>query len=96
MINKILAILFLGGCIGCQAQEKVNEQVKSPSKYLRWVGDSKFDPALDDKEFKTCYGDKVAQYFNFSTGLQYKGEKKAIWDTFQEAYQVLKSPIKTV
>lgn len=87
-MKQLLYYLLPLCLLSCQPSEKANGQI---TEYLRWVGDSKFDPALDRRDFNTCFGDKVAQYFNFSQGLQYEGEKKAIWDTFQAQYRPVES-----
>ncbi|MTI31068.1 hypothetical protein E1171_09630 [Cytophagales bacterium RKSG123] len=77
-------VIFLFGC-----QKSKDESSQQKSKYLRWVGDSKFDPEVDDPDFKACNGEKVAQYFNFSMGLQYEGEKRALEKVFREKYNPL-------
>lgn len=46
--------------------------------YPRHVGDIAFDPLIDDPAFKVCNEDRVAQYYNFGDGLQYKGEMPAL------------------
>ena len=72
----LLVLLILSACSNHQE-----------SKYLRWVGDSVFDPETDDEKFEICtFESEVKQYFNFSQGLQYDGEKTAILDHF-EAYE---------
>src|SRR5690606_9039557 len=62
------------------------------SKYLRWVDDIAFDPAVDDNAFKVCHGDdQIIQYFNNSQGVEYGGEKPAIDKAFQENYDASKA-----
>jgi hypothetical protein len=48
--------------------------VEKHSIYPRHVGDIAFDSILDDPAFKVCDEDRVAQYYNFGDGIQYKGE----------------------
>lgn len=60
--------------------------------YLRWVGDIEFDAKRDDSDFQLCFSDKdIRQYFNFSKGVQYKGEKPAIVQYFTEHYRPVSS-----
>lgn len=62
------------------------------AKYLRWVGDAEFNPALDAHDFVLCNGEEwVKQYFHSNQGLLYEGEKKALQDQIMQAYV----PIKT-
>ena len=62
------------------------------SKYLRWVGDSEFDSTIDSEEFKLCQGEKnVLQYFNFSDGLVYEGEKRALDKYFYDNYRPIEN-----
>jgi hypothetical protein len=56
------------------------------SAYLRWVGDIEQDSQLDDPDFKVCSEKNAMQYFNFSEGLPYVGEKYAIEKEFEEQY----------
>lgn len=56
------------------------------SAYLRWVGDIEEDAALDDPDFRVCNEKNAMQYFNFSKGLPYVGEKYAIEQVFEERY----------
>jgi hypothetical protein len=78
----LIACLTLAGC--------ATESSPTQSRYLRWVGDSKFDPALDTDDFELCYNENgVKQYFNHSQGLQYKGEKPALLRHFFNQYQAV-------
>ena len=66
--------------------------IVSKSPYLRWVGDSEFNAAQDDPQFEVCNGDEnIRQYFNFSKGLQYRGEKPELVQHFMEAYKAPES-----
>ena len=66
------------------------------SIYPRHVGDIAFDEAIDEKGFQLCNGEKeVRQYFNFSKGLQYEGEKLAIIETFKSEYKPIQSEKET-
>lgn len=85
-MKKLLFILLLFFPILSQAQPAQNE--KKASLYLRHIGDSEFWPGFDDPSFKPCDGETyVIQYFNSSQGLQYEGEKSALVEAFQAAYQ---------
>lgn len=67
---------------GCVAQKD-----QSRSKYLRYVGDIEADANLDDPTFELCNDELfIKQYFNFSKGLQYEGEKLQIQEEFLSAY----------
>ena len=60
----------------------------SSSNYLRWVGDSVYDPAIDSKSFELCHEESVVkQYFNFSQGMKYEGEKKTLVDQIMSQYK---------
>ena len=60
---------------------------KTHSQYLRWVGDSTFDPEVDEQSFELCHGEnRVKQYFNFSQGLKYQGEKSDFVKYFLSNY----------
>jgi hypothetical protein len=56
------------------------------SSYPENVGDISFNPKLDDPSFKICNEKYVFQYYNFSKGLQYKGEKVKIDQFFREHF----------
>ncbi|ADR21325.1 hypothetical protein MATR_10460 [Marivirga tractuosa] len=84
-MNKVF-LTFLCFTVGMFSCSENKEVVKEP--YLRWVGDIQFDEEIDDPHFKLCYtDDEVRQYFNFSKGVQYRGEKPAIIQYFKENYQ---------
>ena len=93
--NSLLAVFLI--LLGCSSGSDIKksesettdaEYQKPKSKYLRWVGDSEFNAELDDEQFQPCFGDnQVKQYFNFSDGLSYEGEKTALVKEFEERYQ---------
>ena len=80
----IFLLLFFAGCV---------TEKESPA-YLRWVGDSTFDPGRDDPDFEVCLGEQqIQQYFHFGErGLPYQGEKPVLVRFFQDNYQPV--PIK--
>lgn len=94
-MKQIITLYLMVGLWACQAQEKVSEASPPSSKYLRWVGDIAVDERLDKASFQTCNGENVAQYFNFSNGLEYKGEKKALSQIFQEKYTPISDDSQT-
>jgi len=58
------------------------------SKYLRWVGDTEFNPKIDSGDFELCNSENlVRQYFHFDRGLAYEGEKKELRRIYAEAYK---------
>ena len=80
-MKKNWSFLLLLQLIGCAAD-------RDQSQYLRWVGDIEPDALTDDETFTICHGEsRVKQYFNFSKGLQYEGEKPAIVEAFRTQYK---------
>jgi len=79
-MKKLLTIsilLFLASC----------HQDHGDAQYLRWVGDSQFDPEMDGEEFQLCNSENlVKQYFYFGQGLKYQGEKIALKTHFKNTY----------
>jgi hypothetical protein len=75
-----MAILILYSC--GKTQDQLVEVV-----YARIVGETKFDPTQDDPAFKPCNEQRVAQYYNFGNGFQYKGEKSEINKIFKENFK---------
>ncbi len=47
------------------------------------MGNIEFDEKIDDPNFKVCDEDQVRQYYNFSKGFQYKGEKARVHEHFK-------------
>ena len=85
-MNKTIFLVFIAMGILLYSCNSGHQQEKS--KYPRWVGDSHYDPSLDDSTFQICYTEnKVKQYFNFSEGFKYKGEKSALEQVIFGAYQ---------
>ncbi|UCA61833.1 hypothetical protein KB553_10015 [Chryseobacterium rhizoplanae] len=67
---------------------------KLENTYLNNVGDIQFDPKIDDPEFKICNPDTSFQYYNFSKGFQYTGEKYQIQKEWNEKYPAIISKLK--
>ena len=66
------------------------------SKYPRHVGDIAFDEKNDNVDFEICNGeDEVKQYFNFSQGLKYEGEKLAIIEKIEANYKPIQNEKET-
>lgn len=81
---SVLALGCIGLLISCGQPES------NKTEYPRWTGDIEFNPKTDDPDFNICYGeDSIYQYFNFSQGLQYAGEKLAIIKAFEQYEPVL-------
>lgn len=93
MKNLVLAIACISICtISCTSNSQKELQSEENESYLRWVGDIEFDEKTDNPDFQLCYTDNaIRQYFNFSKGVQYKGEKPAIIQHFKENYQPVAS-----
>ena len=67
----------------CHTEKKVVET----KPYLRWVGDIEHDKKEDKADFFLCHEQGAYQYFNFSEGLQYEGEKRAIENAYSKHYR---------
>jgi hypothetical protein len=91
--NLVLVIACISICAtSCTSNSQREIQSEEKEPYLRWVGDIEFDAESDNSDFQLCYSDKdIRQYFNFSKGVQYKGEKPAIIQYFMENYQAVSS-----
>ncbi|MFM8912884.1 MAG: hypothetical protein ACKOE6_08225 [Flammeovirgaceae bacterium] len=57
-------------------------QQKNSNQYPDQVGDIAFDEKVDDPAFKICDEKAVYQYYNYSQGVEYDGEKPAIRKKF--------------
>lgn len=79
-ILLILALCLIGSC-------KLSNDT-AVKDYLGHVGDTVFDPKVDDDGFKVCHEDMVLQYYNFSNAIQYEGEKYAIEQAFKKNYKL--------
>jgi len=55
--------------------------------YPNHVGDIEKDSHLDSKDFKPCTDGQVYQYYNFGNNIQYKGEKRALINTFKREFK---------
>tara|TARA_R110002020_G_scaffold133140_4_gene297162 strand:- start:153 stop:665 length:513 start_codon:yes stop_codon:yes gene_type:complete len=87
MVKTVLfvSLLFLNAC-------NSEKEAGTQADYLRWVGDIPYEPDFDNVDFELCHGESnVMQYFNFTQGLQYEGEKIAIVKEFLRKYK----PVET-
>lgn len=71
-------LLFLAAC---------SRSVTEPSQYARHVGDIAFDPKTDKPDFYLCNDADILQYHNTGNAMEYKGEKLALVQAFEAAYQ---------
>lgn len=77
-------IAFLSALLGCAHRHAYI----TDDMYSNHVGDISRNGGLDDDHFQRCFAeDSTVQYFNYSDGFRYKGEKKALNDFFYENYQ---------
>jgi hypothetical protein len=84
-MKRLIYISLILGFVACSNEE-------TPSKYLRWVGDSTFDAEVDDPDFKLCHSEsRVKQYFHLAEGLQYVGEKSALVKQIRDQYEAVKN-----
>ena len=81
MKQQLIALLIFGTTLNSCAQKK---EVDEKKNYPEHVGDIEFNKDLDDPNFKVCDKDRVLQYYNFTKGFQYKGEKPKINEHFKE------------
>ncbi|WKK77896.1 hypothetical protein QYS49_12945 [Marivirga salinae] len=85
-------IFFAYACVSFCMLSCISNPPEEKEPYQRWVGDISFDEKTDDPDFQLCYEEKyIRQYFNFSKGVQYKGEKPAIIRHFKENYKPVQS-----
>ena len=77
-------LLFL--CV-LNACRRHSVEPNNSNVYLRQVGDTTFDPKVDDPNFKVCNESRAQQYYNFDKGLQYKGEKPALVAHFNSGFK---------
>ncbi|NOT75168.1 MAG: hypothetical protein HOP08_09590 [Cyclobacteriaceae bacterium] len=78
LISALLFVVF--SC--SKKNERTTESKIETSKYPLHVGDLELDEKLDDPAFKVCNKNKIYQYYNFGKGLQYKGEKPMVIESF--------------
>jgi hypothetical protein len=81
-MRKVFLIVFILATI-CSCGQKLEKK----SNYPENVGDIAFDEKADDPNFKICHEDNVFQYYNFSKGFQYKGEKAKVNEHFQNGFK---------
>ena len=82
-------ILFSLLIIQCLPENQADHQTNT---YLRWVGDSVYDPKLDDSEFEICRGENwVRQYFHYEDSFSFEGEKTAVVDHFMGQFKSVDS-----
>jgi hypothetical protein len=74
-------LIFLSALYSC------GQVSNTKSNYPENVGDIAFDEKIDDPNFKICQEDNVFQYYNFSRGFQYKGEKVKVNEHFQNGFK---------
>ncbi len=81
MKRSICFSIFLSALYSC------GQVSDNKSNYPKNVGDISFDEKIDDPHFKVCHEDNVFQYYNFSKGFQYKGEKVKVNEHFQNGFK---------
>lgn len=85
-MKKIWPLAFLFLLVSCATD-------KDKPRYLRWVGDIEADAEMDGDTFQLCYSEaRVKQYFNFSQGMQYEGEKPTMVEVFRKDYEAVDVP----
>ncbi|MEQ9164885.1 MAG: hypothetical protein RLO12_01400 [Fulvivirga sp.] len=80
---KLLALISVAFFFSCNNSEK---QKNAP---LRHVGDILFDPKIDTTDFQPCHEDLTFQYYNFSSAIQYDGEKAKVLREFDRQFQAV-------
>ncbi len=82
MKHLVLMITFLILIHSCNQAQNNNEQA-----YAGHVGSIQLDPSLDDSGFAICDERWIFEYYNFSKGLQFEGEKIKIIEHFRAKYK---------
>lgn len=77
----LLIISFLILFSACSSQKKEEKS------YPEHVGNTQYDPQIDSAGFEPCHDDQIVEYYNFSKGLHYEGEKIALEKAFRENYE---------
>lgn len=86
MSQKFLTALLLSTLLSC------GQKLENNAAYPLQVGDIPFDAKVDDPNFKLCDEGQVLQYYNFSKGLQYLGEKVKVNQHFEENFKPDQNP----
>jgi hypothetical protein len=81
MRGQMILSVFLVTLCCCAKRTEIHSQIPNQ------VGDTFFDKDLDDPHFKVCNPERVYQYYNFSKGLQYTGEKTTINNHFRTGFK---------
>ncbi|MGB0914435.1 MAG: hypothetical protein ACPGVI_00110 [Crocinitomicaceae bacterium] len=84
LFNSIIGLAVMITLVGCTTHRTIP---KEPGPHSS-VGDITLDILVDDTTFKRCHAEEyTAQYFNFSNGFRYKGEKIALIELFNTKYK---------
>ena len=80
-MTKISILIILAfSFFNCKSEKEINVE----KEYPRWIGDIKQDSLFDSPDFEIC-NDKIYQYFNFSDGPQFIGEKPSVLKVFKNS-----------
>ena len=79
-MNKILFAIIISLIFSCSTKEE-------PKEYSQTVGDIKFDPDLDDPEFKRCDDYSVQYYYGNVGGFSYVEELGIIKSTIMNSFR---------
>ena len=66
---------------------KFARMTDSVNSYPSQIGDIEPDSTIDDPTFLPCKEGPIRQYYEFSGGLMYGGEKYAILESFKNEYK---------
>lgn len=86
MWQIFLTALLLSTLLSC------GQKLEDSAVYPLQVGDIPFDPKVDDPNFKLCDEGQILQYYNFSKGFQYQGEKVMVNQHFEENFKAGQNP----
>ena len=82
-MNIKILLFLIPTLFSCQSEKQI-------SNYPKSIGDSEFDPKIDNPNFKLCFDKYIPQYFWETNELQkFKGEKIELDKTFFENYKNL-------
>lgn len=82
MKHSLLMIVILLLIYSCNQAQNKNEQA-----YTQHVGSIEPNSSLDDPDFTICDDSWIFEYYNFSKGLQFEGEKIKIIEHFKTKYK---------
>lgn len=84
-IYLFLLLLIISCGTEPEVAKETTEELPIGAPYHAQVGDIPFDPEQDDSNFQLC-NERVLQYYNFSKGIMYEGERPALIEQIERSY----------